>query len=316
MRAYALRRLILAAPTLLGVTIILFALVRMLPGDAVQQILGEYPGYASDEDALRKELGLDKPIPQQYLSWVGHVVRFDLGESLQTKRPITDELRMRGPVTFELGILAIFLGLCISIPIGVLSALKQDSLADYAARTLSVGMLAIPGFWLATLVITLPSIWWHWTPSPTYTRFTEDPIANLQHMFLPALILATALSGTLMRVTRTEMINVMRQDYIRTARAKGLSNYIVLIRHSLRNAFIPVITVIGLQVPVIIGGSVILENIFTIPGTGRYLLEAISKRDYPVIQGINLLLALVVIFTNIAVDLSYSIIDPRIRYSR
>lgn len=315
MRAYALRRVLMVVPTLIGVTIILFALVRLLPGDAVQQILGEYPGYASDEDALRKELGLDKPVPQQYVSWLGNVVQMDLGTSLQTKRPVMDELRARAPVTFELGGLAILLGLIISIPVGVLSALRQDTMADYVARTLSVGMLAIPGFWLATLAITLPSIWWKWTPSPTYTRFTEDPIANLGHMILPAAILAFALSGTLMRVTRTEMINVMRQDYVRTARAKGLASYIVIIRHALRNAFIPIITVIGLQIPVVIGGSVILENIFTIPGTGRYLLEAISRRDYPVIQGIDLLLALVVIITNITIDLSYGLLDPRIRYS-
>lgn len=314
MRAYALRRLLMTVPTLLGVTIVLFALVRFLPGDAVQQILGEYPGYASDEDALRKELGLDKPILQQYATWIGHVVRLDLGTSLQTKRPVLDELGARVPVTFELGIMAMFLGLCISIPIGVLSALKQDSLPDYVARTLSVGMLAIPGFWLATLAITLPSIWWKWTPSPTYTRFTEDPVANISQLLLPASILAIALSGTLMRVTRTEMINVMRQDYVRTAWAKGLSSRVVILRHSLRNAFIPVITVIGLQVPVVIGGSVILENIFTVPGMGRYLLEAISRRDYPVIQGVNLLLATTVILVNIAVDLSYGVLDPRIRY--
>lgn len=314
MRAYALRRLLMTVPTLLGVTIVLFALVRFLPGDAVQQILGEYPGYASDEDALRKELGLDKPILQQYATWIGHVVRLDLGTSLQTKRPVLDELSARVPVTFELGIMAMFLGLCISIPIGVLSALKQDSLPDYVARTLSVGMLAIPGFWLATLAITLPSIWWKWTPSPTYTRFTEDPVANISQLLLPASILAIALSGTLMRVTRTEMINVMRQDYVRTAWAKGLSSRVVILRHSLRNAFIPVITVIGLQVPVVIGGSVILENIFTVPGMGRYLLEAISRRDYPVIQGVNLLLATTVILVNIAVDLSYGVLDPRIRY--
>lgn len=315
MGAYVFRRVLLAVPTLIGVTIILFLLVRMLPGDAVEQIMGEYPGYASDEQTLRKELGLDKPIPQQYIIWIGHVARFDLGNSLQTKRSVLNELKSRAPVTFELGIMAIILGLCISIPVGVLSALKQDSLPDYVARALSVGMLAIPGFWLATLVITLPSIWWQWTPSPTYTGFTVNPVQNLSDMFLPALILAIALSGTLMRVTRTEMINVMRQDYIRTARAKGLSSYLVLVRHSLRNAFIPVITVIGLQVPVVIGGSVILENIFTIPGTGRYLLQAISRRDYPVIQGINLLLAVVVIFANMAVDLSYGLLDPRIRYS-
>ena len=314
MRAYALRRLLMVAPTLLGVTIVLFALVRFLPGDAVQQILGEYPGYASDENALRKELGLDKPIPQQYATWVGHVVRLDLGTSLQTKRPVLDELGARVPVTFELGIMAMFLGLCISIPIGVLSALKQDSLPDYVARTLSVGMLAIPGFWLAILAITLPSIWWKWTPPPIYTRFTEDPVANISQLLLPASILAIALSGTLMRVTRTEMINVMRQDYVRTAWAKGLSSRAVILRHSLRNAFIPVITVIGLQVPVVISGSVILENIFSVPGMGRYLLEAISRRDYPVIQGVNLLLATTVILVNIAVDLSYGVLDPRIRY--
>lgn len=302
-------------PTLVGVTVILFMLVRLLPGDAVQQILGEYPGYASDESALRKQLGLDKPVMQQYGIWVAHVARLDLGSSLQTKRPVMDELRARAPVTFELGILAILIGLCISIPVGVLSALRQDTVPDYVARTLSVGMLAIPGFWLATLAITLPSIWWQWTPSPTYARFTDDPVANISQMILPAAILAFALSGTLMRVTRTEMINVMRQDYVRTARAKGLSSYVVIVRHSLRNAFVPIITVIGLQIPVVIGGSVILENIFTIPGTGRYLLEAISRRDYPVIQGVNLLFALVVIITNIVVDLTYGLFDPRIRYN-
>ena len=315
MGAYALRRLLMVVPTLFGVTIVLFSLVRLLPGDAVSQILGEYPGYASDESALRKELGLDKPLLQQYVVWVGDVAHLDMGSSLQTKRPVLDELRARAPVTFELGLLAILIGICISIPIGVLSALKQDSMPDYIARTLSVGMLAIPGFWLGTLVITLPAIWWKWTPSPTYTRFTEDPLTNIQNMLVPATILAIALSGTLMRVTRTEMINVMRQDYVRTARAKGLGSRVVIIRHSLRNAFIPVITVVGLQVPVVIVGSVILENIFTIPGTGRYLLEAISRRDYPVIQGINLLLATTVILVNIVVDLSYGLFDPRIRYN-
>lgn len=314
MQAYILRRIGLALPTLLGVTIVVFALVRFLPGDAVQQIMGEYPGYASDEQALRHQLGLDHSIPSQYVHWVGGLVRLDFGASLQSKRNVATELKNRIPVTAELGAIAILLSLVIAIPVGVISAIRQDSAPDYIVRSISIAMIAIPSFWLATLAITLPSIWWHWTPSPTYTRLTDDPLGNLAHMILPAIILAVALSGSVMRMTRATMLEALRQDYVRTAWAKGLGARVVIVRHVLRNALIPVITLIGLQVPVIVGGTVILENIFTIPGMGRYLLEAISRRDYPVIQGINLVIAVTIILTNIVVDLCYSLLDPRIRY--
>jgi peptide/nickel transport system permease protein len=178
----------------------------------------------------------------------------------------------------------------------------------------SIAMLALPSFWLATLVITLPSIWWQWTPSPTYTRLLDDPVKNIRHLIPPAIILAIALSGSIMRMTRATVLETLRQDYIRTAWAKGLASRVVIIRHVLRNALIPVITLIGLQIPVIVGGTVILENIFTIPGMGRYLLEAISHRDYPIIQGVNIVIAATIILTNIIVDLCYSLLDPRIRY--
>jgi peptide/nickel transport system permease protein len=314
MLVYLIRRMLLAIPTLFGVTIIVFMLIQLLPGNAVQLMFQEQPGYARSEDELRHILGLDRPVIEQYARWVGNVLKGDPGSSLQTKRPVTHELRSRIPVTIELGGIALIFGLLIAIPIGILSAIKRDSLADYAARGLAISMMSIPSFWLGTLVITLPSIWWHWTPSAVYTKFTEDPVANLSHIFLPALVLAFALSGTTMRLTRTAMLEVLNQDFIRTARAKGLRSRIVITRHALRNAFIPVITFVGLQVTILIGGTVIIESIFTVPGVGRYLIDAINRRDYPVVQGVNLVVAMTVISVNIVIDLFYAMIDPRIRY--
>jgi peptide/nickel transport system permease protein len=315
MGQYLVRRLLLVIPTLVGVSILAFLFIRLMPGDVVASILGEYSAYAKDAHDLRHKLGLDEPAPVQYVKWVGQLASGDLGTSLRTGRSISGEMRVRLPVTFELGALAMAFGLMIALPVGVLAAVAQDSVVDYLARGVAVLLLSIPTFWLAVLVITWPSVWWQWTPPVAYTNLWENPLSNLTQMIIPAFILGTHLAGTIMRLTRAQMLEILRQDYVRTAWAKGLRGRTVIVRHALRNAFIPVITLIGLQVPVLIGGAVVLENIFAIPGMGRYLLEAISTRDYSVVQATVLLVALSIVLSNIVVDVVYGVIDPRIRLS-
>ncbi|HZQ98682.1 MAG TPA: ABC transporter permease [Chloroflexota bacterium] len=312
--SYAARRVLLALLTLWGVTFVVFALVRLMPGDAVTALLQDY-AYAKDVEEMRHTLGLDRPIPVQYAEWLGNVLRGNLGESLRSKTPIASELTNRIPVTVELGLLGMAIGLLIALPIGVLSAVRQHHWSDYAARALAIGMLAIPAFWLGTLAVTLPSVWFKWTPPLFYTRFTTDPLRNLGIVIIPAAILGLGLSGTLLRLTRAQMLDVLRQDYVRTARAKGLRAGAVVVRHALRNALIPIVTLIGLQVSILIGGSVVLEQIFVLPGMGRYLLEAIQYRDYPVIQALNLLFAAAIILSNLVVDLAYGWLDPRVRHA-
>jgi peptide/nickel transport system permease protein len=316
MGQYLFRRLLLAVPTLIGVSVLTFLFVRLMPGDVVASILGEYSAYAKDAADLRHKLGIDQPAPVQYARWVGHLLSGDLGTSLRTGRSVASEMRVRLPVTFEFGLLAMLASLLIALPVGILSAVRQDSVVDYMSRGLAVLMLSIPSFWLATLVITWPSIWWRWTPPVAYTNLWDGPVSNLGQVVIPVFILATQLSGAIMRLTRAQMLEILRHDYVRTAWSKGLSERTVIVRHALRNAFVPVITLIGLQVPVLIGGAVILENIFAIPGMGRYLLEAISTRDYIVVQAIAFLIAVCIVLTNIAVDMAYSLVDPRIRYTR
>jgi peptide/nickel transport system permease protein len=315
MSRYLLRRLVLLLPTLLGVTVVVFVLVRLLPGDAATLQLQDAKASASDEAALRAQLGLDKPMYVQYLDWLGTLVRGDLGHSFRTHQPILQELAGRMPVTGELGFFALVIAALVATTIGVISAIRQDTWLDYTARSTSIGLLAIPGFWLGTLVVTLPSVWWHWTPPLRYVRFTEDPIKNLSIILLPALILGLGLSGGLMRLVRTQMLEVLRQDFIRTASAKGLAEQSVVVRHALKNAFIPALTVLGLQVGLLVSGTVVLESIFVLPGMGRYLLEAVQGRDYPVIQSLNLIFAAVIIMTNLGVDLLYGWLDPRVRYT-
>jgi peptide/nickel transport system permease protein len=314
MSRYLLRRLVLLVPTLVGVSIVVFALVRMLPGDAVTMLLQDY-AYAKDADEMRAKLGLDRPVPVQYVEWAGGVLRGDLGTSLRSKNPVGEELLKRIPVTAELGVLALIIGILISIPVGVISAVRQDKPIDYAARSLAIGLLAIPGFWLGTLVITLPSVWWQWTPPLRYTQLFDDPLKNFGQMVLPAAILGLGLSGGVMRLTRAQMLEVLRQDYILTAAAKGLAEWATVYRHALKNAFIPVLTLFGLQVSIIVSGTVVLESIFVLPGMGRYLLEAVQYRDYPVIQALNLLFATVIVLANLVVDIGYGWLDPRVRYS-
>ena len=314
MRTYIVRRLILMIPTLVGVTILVFSMVRFLPGDVIDQMLGEYRISIKSEQELRAKLGLDKPLYVQYFEWIGDVFRGNLGRSLRSDRGVLWELRQRLPASAELGVLAVAFSVTIAVPIGVASALRQDTWVDYAARSFSIMALSAPSFWLGILVITFPAIWWQWSPPVGYRHLWEDPVKNLQIMVLPAAILGLVTNGTVMRLTRAQMLEVMRQDYIRTAWAKGLRGRTVVIRHAMKNALIPVVTVIGLQVPILVGGSVVMESIFSIPGMGTYLIQAIQNRDYPIVQGVNLLVAGVVIAANLLVDISYSYLDPRIKY--
>jgi peptide/nickel transport system permease protein len=305
----------LFVPTLIGVSVVVFVLVRLLPGDATTLLLQDAKSSAADEAALRHQLGLDQPLIVQYVDWAATLARGDLGRSLKSRNPVSDELGGRIPVTLELGLLALVIAIGIAIPIGVLSAARQDTWADYVSRSAAIGLLAIPGFWLATLVITLPSVWWGWTPPLRYARLFDDPTKNLSQVIIPAVILGLGLSGGLMRLIRTQMLEVLRQDYVRTAAAKGLSEHSIVLRHALKNAFIPAMTALGLQVSLLISGTVVLESIFVLPGLGRYLLESVQARDYPAVQGLNLLFATVIILSNLMVDLLYGWLDPRVRYS-
>ncbi len=315
MQRYIMRRLLLTIPSLLGVTLIVSGMVRLLPGDAVTLMLQDYSGYAKSADDLRAKLGLSQPFQVQYLKWLGGIAHGDFGQSLRDRSPISHELATRLPVTFELGLLGLLISLLIAIPLGVYSAVRQDSLSDFIARSAAIAMLAIPGFWLATLAITLPALWFKWTPPLVYTPLRDNPGTNLKQMMLPALILGIGLSGSIMRLTRAQMLEVLRQDYIRTSRAKGLSERAVIYRHALRNAVVPVVTLLGLNMAVLISGTVVLESIFVLPGMGRYLLDSLNFRDYPAVQAVVVLFATVIIGINLLVDLLYAWLDPRIRYS-
>jgi peptide/nickel transport system permease protein len=314
MRRYLLKRLIVAIPSLVIASLIIFTLPRLLPGDAVQLMLEE-KAYGKDVDDLRHKLGLDRPIYIQYFGWLGQIGRGDLGESLWTRRTVAEELRMRLPVTLLLGGMAACFAVIIGIPIGILSAVRADTLRDYAARSAAILGLSVPGFWLATLVIVLPAIWWGWTPHLGFTEFSKSPTAHVLQFILPAFILGIASGAAIMRLTRAMLLEVLRQDYVRTAWAKGLREGVVVLKHSLKNAVIPVVTIFGIQFAQIFSATVIIENIFQLPGVGRFLFDAILQRDYPVIQGINLVVVSIIVLINLTVDLLYGVLDPRIRYS-
>lgn len=316
MQQYIGRRLLLAVPTILVVIFFTFMMVRLVPGDAADVILSEQP-YATEaqKTALRKQLGLDKPIPTQFVVYLGNVVRGDLGDSPWTKRSVVSELKSRLPITLEFGILAIVVGLVMAVPIGIISALKQDTWADYTSRSFAIFAISVPYFFTATVLVIFPVGLIGWAPPLTYVGWSEGPIQHLYYFFFPAALLGVSLSGGVMRMTRTMMLEVMRQDYIRTAYAKGLTERAVVYRHAVRNAMIPVITIVGLQLGVAISGTLILETIFNMPGVGRFFIDAIFKRDYPSVQGVVLVLASVTVGVNLAVDVLYAAIDPRIRYT-
>ena len=313
MRNYVVRRLLIALPSLLIASLIVFTLPRLIPGDVVQLMLEE-KAYGKDLDDLRAKLGLDRPIPVQYVDWLGSIVRGNFGESLWTRQPVLTELARRLPVTAALGSLALAVAIAIGIPIGVIAAVRQDSLLDFVARSIAVFGLSVPAFVMALLVTLLPAIWWGWTPRVQYVTFASNPAAFLLQLILPAIILGITSAAGIMRLTRGMLLEVLRHDYVRTAWAKGLRERVVVLKHALKNAVIPVVTVLGLQVAAIAGGAVIIEWIFGIPGMGQFLVDAIVQRDYPVIQGINLVIVVIIVATNLVVDLAYAVLDPRIRY--
>ncbi len=314
MKRYILRRVALAVPTLFLVSVIVFALMRFMPGDVATRMV-EGHAYAPTLAALRHDLGLDRPVHVQYLEWIGGiVVRGDFGRSYWTRQPILEEFVRRFPVTLELAALTILVSVVIGIAVGIVSAVRQDTPSDYIGRILAILALSVPYFGLAVLVVVLPSIYFKWTPVWTYVRFTADPLANLKIMLVPALVFGVTRAGPIMRIMRSALLDVLRQDYIRTAWSKGLGERTIVLRHALKNAMIPVISLIGLQTPLYVGGSVIIEAIFRLPGIGLFFFEALTRLDYPVVQSVNLIIAAMVVGLNLLIDLSYAFLDPRIRY--
>lgn len=380
MTNYILRRLLLMIPTLIGVSLLITALLRLLPGDAVDILVTENsvgggsqafkeivdgiltkqgidPAQASFgdrikvendlvntqlkkdnvdpekateaqkqaarntisltnyKDGIRRKMGLDKNYIQQWWSWATGILRGDFGSSIVGNRPVGDELKRRIPASIQLGLMAMLVSLIVALPVGVMSAVRQDSGVDYATRSFSIAMLALPSFFVATIVIAVAARAFNYSFPVFYKDIWKSPAENLKLVTVPAVILGFSLSGSLMRLTRAQMLEVLRQDYMRTARAKGLAARVAILRHGVRNAFIPVVTVIGLQVPVLIGGSLVLEQIFGIPGVARYLFESIARRDFPPIIGVNIVVAFTIVLTNLIVDVLYAYLDPRIRFA-
>jgi peptide/nickel transport system permease protein len=332
MRAYIIRRLLLIIPTLFILSIIVFLSVRFIPGDVIDAMVGRMAyGYGHiDREALEHMLGLDVPVYVQYGRWIGvlptpdwvtgeshfkGLLQGSLGESVMYDWPVEERIISRLPVTLQLGVMAIIIGQLIALPVGIYSAIRQDTAADYAGRSIAIIGLATPNFWLAIMVMIYPAIWWGWSPPMELIPFTEDPLGNLGMFIIPSAILGTAMAASTMRMTRTMMLEVLRQDYIRTAWAKGLNERVVVLRHAIKNALIPVVTLIGLQLPILLGGSVIMENIFVLPGLGRLMVDALNDRDYPVVSGVNLVFGAAVVGVNLMIDLIYPYLDPRVRYS-
>ncbi len=333
MRAYLIRRLLLLIPTMFILTAIVFLAVRFIPGDVVDLIADAmwWEGGVIDEDLVRQMLGMDVPVHVQYGRWIGvlptpdwvtgeshfkGLLQGSLGHSLLGAQEAIEETIFRKlPVTLELGLLAIVIGLLIALPVGIYSAVRQNTATDYVGRSIAIIGLATPNFWLALMVMIYPAIWWGWAPPMDWVPFTEDPLGNLAVLIIPSLILGTALSAATMRMTRTMVLEVLRQDYIRTAWSKGLKERVVIVRHALKNAFMPILTLVGMQFPILVGGSVIMENIFNLPGLGRLMVMALIERDYPVVSGVNLFFATAVVGINLMIDLIYPYLDPRVRYS-
>ncbi len=314
MMVYILRRLVVAVITVLGVAFLVVVAMRAIPGSAIDVILstGSIGGPHARQE-LAHELGLDRPLPVQYVDWLGGVLHGDFGESVITGRSVGSQLREALPVSVELGIMALAFGLVFGIPVGVISAIRQDTLTDYSLRSIAIAGLSIPNFLVGVVVIVLASRLFNWTPSITYHPLIHEPLANLQQFVLPAVILGFGASAALMRFTRTAVLETSRADYVRTARAKGLSEYGVVARHIVRNALIPVISVVGVFLAFIVGGTVIFEQMFQLPGMGRLLFVAINNRDYPTIQSAVLVFASTVVLVNFLTDLAYTVVDPRVR---
>ncbi len=317
MLRYVVRRLLLTIPTLFLVATIVFVLLRLVPGDMVDTVMARLAvlGGTVDRAALERAFGLDVPLHVQYVRWWSDLLlRGSLGISMNSGQPVVPLILGRLPVTIELGLLGIAVSVVIGLPVGMYSALRQDTVGDYAGRSLAILFVAAPSFWVATLVILYASLWWGWSPPLELEPLIRDPIANLRMFILPAFILGMVMAGTTMRMTRTMMLEVLRQDFIRTAYAKGLPERLVVVGHALKNALIPVVTIVGADLTVLIGGAVIIESIFALPGTGRLMVDALKVRDYALVAGVNLTFAVAVVGANLLVDLSYAFLDPRVRY--
>lgn len=301
-------------PTLIGMSVIIFLMLRLLPGDIVDIIAGSDAQTDSASRAkLRQAMGLSDPIPTQYAKWVWGLLHGDPGNSLRSGKPVADLLWKALPITFELAILSVLMATIVAIPLGVISAVRRDTGLDYSSRVFGLIGLSLPNFWIATLLLLFTSKMFGWVPSIRYVPFVDDPIGNLKQFLLPAFAVAIQLMAIIMRMTRTTMLEVLSQDYVRTARAKGLAARVVVYRHALRNAMIPVITVIGFQLGALMGTSAIIEIIFGLNGIGYTLLQAIFNRDYPLVQAAVLYLAVIFVLINLVVDILYAYLDPRIK---
>lgn len=315
MGTYILQRALQMIPVMILASIISFSIIFLLPGDPALLILGDQ--MASDRsvyEAKRAELGLDRPLPIQYLDWLWKTARGDLGTSTRDRQPVAQGLRERLPVTLQLSGLALLLAIVIAIPAGIISALKPNSRWDIASSLIAFGGIAIPNFWFGILLIYFFAVFLKWLPPSGFVPFSEDPAGNLTRMIMPAFTLGLGLSAVLMRQTRSSLLEVLHQDYMTTARAKGLAQKAVVLRHALKNGLIPVVTVLGLQLGLIFGGSVITESIFSIPGIGRWAVDSITTRDFPVVQAVSLVMAIGVLLANLLADIAYAYIDPRIHY--
>ena len=329
MRAYLIRRLLLVIPSVFLISAIIFLLMRLVPGDIVDGIMArmEEAGEVSevDETILSRQFGLDAPLLVQYGRFLGVVKQNDgvfaglaqghLGISWFTREPVTERVLAKLPVTVELGFFSLIISQLIAIPIGVISALRQDTAADYLGRSFAILFISVPSFWLGTVVILFASIWWGYLPPIRWTSFADDPIKNLGNIMVPAVINGLLMAGGTMRMMRTMMLEVLRQDYVRTAWSKGLRERIVVYRHALRNALIPVVTMVGLQIPILIGGTVIIEQLFTLPGMGQMIIDALRQRDYPTVNGVMVITSFTIVVVNLLVDITYGIIDPKVKYT-
>lgn len=317
MGKYIIKRILLLIPTIFIVCIIVFILMRSIPGDAVDSIVLRMTqsGLTVDADAVRAALGLDVPVLEQFVRWMGNVLQGNLGDSFFQFDSVIAIIGRQLPISLELGVLTLILANLISIPIGLFCAAKQDSIPDYSIRMIAVILMSLPIFWVATLILFYPAQWWGYAPPVQYVSIFADPVTNLRMFLIPAIMGALAQSGMQLRIVRTLVLDNMRQDYIRTAFSKGVKQQRVMYRHAFPNAMIPVVTIIGASIGMMVSGNVILENIFNIPGIGQLLVTALGQRDYPVVQGSVLIMAIFVMSINLLVDIAYKWIDPRVKFS-
>jgi peptide/nickel transport system permease protein len=314
-QGYVLRRFVALVPTALGVSLLVFLLMHLIPGTVVDQVIGTETRVTEEgRQAIRAFFGLDQPLHVQYLRWVGGVLHADFGQSWRSGLPISSMILDRLGVTLELGGGALLVALLVGLPLGTLSAVWENRPFDHAARIASLFSLSVPIFWQAAMLLLLLSLQFHWVPPAEFMPFARDPLANVEQMALPVIVLGTGVAAQVMRMTRSTLLDVLRQDYVRTARAKGATEWLVLRRHAFANALIPILTVVGVQVGYLLGGAVVTEQVFTLPGVGRLVLEAVQSRDYPLVQGTILSIALLFMLTNLLTDLLYAYVDPRVKY--